>query len=86
MAAVEEGRLVLEGCAPPEPFDECLWCTQASAPAWLARTGLPLGGRPTSMLARLLLARRCLCLIPQLQPQDAVVLPYISAWCQRAKA
>ena len=24
-------------------FDECLWCTQAAAPMWLAQTGLELG-------------------------------------------
>ncbi|KAA6421181.1 MAG: water dikinase [Trebouxia sp. A1-2] len=36
---VQEGRLVLEDGAE-QPFDECLWCTQASAPAWLTTTGL----------------------------------------------
>ena len=42
VAAVQPGSLELAGggcCA----FDECLWCTQAAAPAWLRKTGLPLG-------------------------------------------
>ena len=47
VAGVEEGRLLMSG-APPEAFDECLWCTQASAPAWLGATGLPLGARSSS--------------------------------------
>ena len=42
MVAVEAGRLLLES-QPPEAFDECLWCTQAAAPAWLRHTGLNLG-------------------------------------------
>ena len=40
VAAVEDGRLLLDG--EPQravPFDECLWCTQAAAPAWLAGHG-----------------------------------------------
>ena len=56
VTAVEQGRLLLDGDAPPEAFDECLWCTQACAPAWLAETGLPLGARP--MRAALL---GCIC-------------------------
>lgn len=24
-------------------FDECLWCTQAAAAAWIRDTGLPTG-------------------------------------------
>ena len=42
VVAVEAGRLLLES-QPPEAFDECLWCTQAAAPAWLRQTGLTLG-------------------------------------------
>ncbi len=45
VTGVEEGRLLLDGRAGAEPFDECLWCTQAAPPAWLAATGLPLGAR-----------------------------------------
>ena len=42
VAAVQPGSLELAdgGC---RAFDECLWCTQAAAPAWLQKTGLPLG-------------------------------------------
>ncbi|KAL3145556.1 hypothetical protein ABBQ32_003381 [Trebouxia sp. C0010 RCD-2024] len=36
---VRQGSLLLED-GSAEAFDECLWCTQASAPAWLAKTGL----------------------------------------------
>lgn len=36
------GRLVLVDGSSAE-FDECLWCTQASPAAWVARTGLPTG-------------------------------------------
>lgn len=39
---VQEGRLVLED-GTEQSFDECLWCTQASAPAWLTTTGLQTG-------------------------------------------
>ena len=39
---VEQGKLSLAGGEVLE-FDECLWCTQAGAPAWLGSTGLPLG-------------------------------------------
>ena len=42
VVAMEAGRLLLES-QPPEAFDECLWCTQAAAPAWLRQTGLTLG-------------------------------------------
>ena len=42
IVAVEDGRLLLDS-QEPEPFDECLWCTQAAAPAWLQSTDLPLG-------------------------------------------
>jgi hypothetical protein len=37
---VQQGALVLED-GSSLPFDECLWCTSASAAAWLRRTGLP---------------------------------------------
>jgi hypothetical protein len=44
------GSLVIQregpqGLGPEEVlgFDECLWCTQAAAPAWLKETGLPTG-------------------------------------------
>ncbi|KAK9840782.1 hypothetical protein WJX81_004350 [Elliptochloris bilobata] len=41
VASVHPGRLKLaDGSA--RDFDECLWCTQAAAPAWLQKTGLPL--------------------------------------------
>ena len=43
VVAVEAGRLLLEAGRQPEAFDECLWCTQASAPAWLRHTDLSLG-------------------------------------------
>ena len=39
---VQEGLLVLED-GTEQQFDECLWCTQASAPAWLSDTGLQTG-------------------------------------------
>ena len=39
---VEQGKLSLAG-GEALGFDECLWCTQAGAPAWLGSTGLPLG-------------------------------------------
>ena len=39
---VQEGRLVLED-GTEESFDECLWCTQASAPSWLTTTALQTG-------------------------------------------
>ena len=39
---VRQGSLLMED-GSEEPFDECLWCTQASAPAWLAKTGLQTG-------------------------------------------
>ncbi len=42
VAAVRAGALELAGGAA-RAFDECLWCTQAAAPAWLRSTGLPLG-------------------------------------------
>lgn len=29
---------------PALEFDECLWCTQASAASWLKATGIPTGG------------------------------------------
>lgn len=38
---VKAGQLILEGGKTYE-FDECLWCTQASAAGWLASAGLPL--------------------------------------------
>ena len=41
---VRAGELVLEGGGAPIPFDECLWCTQASAAPWLRETGLALDG------------------------------------------
>ena len=42
VAAVKLGSLELaDGSC--RAFDECLWCTQAAAPAWLQETGLPLG-------------------------------------------
>lgn len=39
---VQPGVLVLED-GTQQHFDECLWCTQASAPSWLATTGLQTG-------------------------------------------
>ena len=42
VAAVEPSSLELAG-GGSRAFDECLWCTQAAAPAWLRKTGLPLG-------------------------------------------
>ena len=57
VAAVEEGRLLMEG-APPEAFDECLWCTQACAPAWLGGTGLPLGALFLHLMLSLLYSVR----------------------------
>ena len=42
VAEVRKGQLVLEGGAAPIPFDECLWCTEASAAPWLGETGLAL--------------------------------------------
>ena len=42
---VQEGRLVLED-GTEQSFDECLWCTQASAPSWLTTTGLQTGATP----------------------------------------
>ena len=42
VAAVRAGALELASGAV-RAFDECLWCTQAAAPAWLRDTGLPLG-------------------------------------------
>lgn len=50
VAAVRAGRLELVG-GSVRAFDECLWCTQAAAPAWLAKTGLPLGAHPSLALA-----------------------------------
>lgn len=43
VVAVEAGCLLVEAGRQPEAFDECLWCTQASAPAWLRHTDLSLG-------------------------------------------
>ena len=41
MHAVRAGHLQLaDGCSLD--FDECLWCTQASASGWLVNSGLPL--------------------------------------------
>ena len=45
---VQEGRLVLED-GTEQSFDECLWCTQASAPAWLTATGLQTGATPSPL-------------------------------------
>lgn len=42
VVSMSAGQLHLEA-RQPEAFDECLWCTQASAPAWLQETGLALG-------------------------------------------
>ena len=42
---VQEGRLVLED-GTEQSFDECLWCTQASAPSWLTTAGLQTGAEP----------------------------------------
>ena len=42
---VQQGRLVLED-GTEQTFDECLWCTQASAPPWLTQTGLQTGESP----------------------------------------
>lgn len=39
---VEEGHLVVEGGETID-FDECLWCTQASASSWIKETGLETG-------------------------------------------
>ena len=39
---VQQGYLLLED-GTEQAFDECLWCTQASAPPWLAHTGLQTG-------------------------------------------
>ena len=39
---VQPGVLVLED-GTQQPFDECLWCTQAAAPPWLPTTGLQTG-------------------------------------------
>lgn len=50
---VRQGSLLLED-GSAEAFDECLWCTQASAPAWLAKTGLQTG-RPASLCCSALL-------------------------------
>lgn len=36
------GQLMLVDGSSAE-FDECLWCTQASPAAWVAKTGLPTG-------------------------------------------
>ena len=42
VTGVEQGWLTT-GDGQRIPFDECLWCTQASAAPWLADTGLQLG-------------------------------------------
>lgn len=39
---VQRGRLLLAD-GSQQSFDECLWCTQASAPPWLSQTGLQTG-------------------------------------------
>lgn len=39
----EGGKLAVEGGEIIE-FDECLWCTEASAAEWLRSTGLKTGG------------------------------------------
>ncbi len=44
VAAARAGALKLARGGAPLAFDECLWCTAAGPPAWLAATGLPLGG------------------------------------------
>ena len=41
---VQAGKLLLAD-GTHQPFDECLWCTQASAPPWLTQTGLQTGFR-----------------------------------------
>jgi selenide,water dikinase len=41
---VKPGQLVLED-GTEHAFDECLWCTQAGAAAWLRHTGLPTDGQ-----------------------------------------
>ena len=58
VTAVDPGALQLAACPPAADgasaatdqgssreatFDECLWCTKAAAPSWLAQTGLALG-------------------------------------------
>ena len=47
---VQPGRLLLTD-GSSQAFDECLWCTQASAPPWLSTTGLQLGQRPAAPAA-----------------------------------
>ena len=42
VTGVEQGWLTT-GDGQRIAFDECLWCTQASAAPWLADTGLQLG-------------------------------------------
>ena len=42
IAAVEDRQLLLDS-RQSEAYDECLWCTQAAAPAWLRDTDLTLG-------------------------------------------
>lgn len=42
IVAVEDRQLLLDS-QQPEAYDECLWCTQAAAPAWLRGTDLTLG-------------------------------------------
>ncbi|PNH06604.1 hypothetical protein TSOC_007041, partial [Tetrabaena socialis] len=44
VTSVRPGELLLRSGAAL-PFDECLWCTEASPPAWLRETGLPTDER-----------------------------------------
>ena len=42
VSEVRPGKLVMSD-GSDVPFDECLWCTQASAAPWIADTGLKTG-------------------------------------------
>ena len=59
---VQPGRLLLQD-GSSQDFDECLWCTQASAPPWLQSTGLQLGTTPpaAALVTSSAQQRSCCC-------------------------
>lgn len=49
ISEIRQGSLTLKD-GTQQGFDECLWCTQASAPTWLSKTGLQTGAQLVCLL------------------------------------
>ena len=58
---MRDGELALDD-GTSAPFDACLWCTQASPAAWVARTGLPTGAHHDVCLAMVSAGMNACCL------------------------